>query len=471
MDRRRLFAGIGLTAFLFASPASAQIAPDSLDGDGAGLAYEQHGGFHLEVGGYGSMRFEANDAAAVAESFTLRRFVLETEARWEDRLTVVSEIEYERLSEIGIEREIDAGDGSPGFEQELEGSDGSEIALEQAWAQFDFTPAVGLRFGAVLPPVGRLNAEHDDDRSDLPRRPLIDRGASVLPAPAAWTELGLGLVGETRIGGWDVGWQAFVINGVQLDFAFEERVQSGGAGARSPRVEVAVRPVAGAFNGTNDADAFAGRIAVGPTRGTELAVSGYAGQYTPPWIERSATLSTVGVDGRARVGPVVFQGEALWTRFGGDDRVIVDFARVAIDHAAGAEPGTEPWPGSGVEVSLNGISARRRGFWLEAGVPLPLPNGAWGLEDATLIPVARYERASFADDLRELDFSGGAVTTLERHDRAQERWTTGIAFRPMPRAVFQLAYERNHAVQGAMIDPAVVEKSTNGLLFGMAVGF
>ena len=53
-----------------------------------------------------------------------------------------------------------------------------------------------MRTGGVLVPVGRFNINHDDNRWDLPRRSLIDRGVPVLPSTAAWDELGAGFNGD-----------------------------------------------------------------------------------------------------------------------------------------------------------------------------------------------------------------------------------------------------------------------------------
>ncbi len=440
---------------------------------GAAWAQEEEGpsDFRLDVGGYGSFRFDASDADQGARGFTLRRFVLTTDARWRDRLQVYSEIEYERFSEIEIERGVEAQDGGLAFEQELEGTNGSEIALEQGWGEFRFTDAVGLRFGAVLPPVGRFNLNHDDNVWSFARRPLVDRGASVLPVKAAWTEMGLGLVGEVTAGETPITWQAYVLNGAQLDFAIEEKVQTRDPARDKLELEAVVQPTRGAFDGSNRADAVAGRVAVSPALGSEIAVSGYAGRYTPDWLDHDAFISTIAVDGRHRLGPLTIEGEWMRTQYGELNRVIESFAAAALDHAAETESDETAGLESEIEVALTGVSDTRSGFWVDLGWPIALARGTWGLDDAVVTPVARIERVQWDGNLEELDFAGGQVTSQVREDRAQTRVSLGVAFRPMPQAVFQLAYEHNRATQGAMIDPGVEEKTTNGIVFGMAVGF
>lgn len=460
MNLERMFGtAVALAAVLFLGPAR-------------GVAQEvETDDLTLDIGGYGSFRYEANDVDDLANSITFRRFVVTTDARWKDRLQVYSEIEYERLSEIEVERGVSAENGGLEFEQELEGTNGSEIAVEQAWGQWNFNDAVGLRFGAVLPPVGRFNTNHDDNVWNFPRRPLADRGAAVLPVPAAWTELGLGLVGEAYAGEMPIRWQAYVMNGVTLDFAIEEKVVTRDPSRDILLLEAVVSPTSGAFDGSNETNAFSGRVAISPTLGSEIGVSGYVGDYTPDYLTGDATLFTVGVDGRIRLGPAYLEGEYLHTEYGEMDDVLTEFASVAREHKTFTSSDEAAELESEIEIEVDGMSDTRDGLWIDLGWPIALDRGTWGLDEATVIPVVRYERVTYDGDLAEFDFEGGQVTELEKVDRTQQRISAGLAFRPIPQAVFHLVYERNDAVDGAMIDPGVGVDSTNAVTFGMAFGF
>jgi hypothetical protein len=426
--------------------------------------------YSVSLGGYGSFRYELSDSEAVKNSLTFRRFIVTTEARIANRLRIHSEVEYERLSEIEVERGVERTEGGLEFEQELEGTNGSELAIEQAWAQFDFTRALGLRFGAVLPPVGRFNVEHDDHQWNFPRRPLIDRDANVLPAPAAWTEMGLGLVGEAPIGGWEVSYQAYLLNGVALDFAIEEKVQTRAGQRNKLALEAAVSPTAGSFDGGNTADAVAGRLVVSPTFNSEYAVSAYVGRYTPDFLDGGEPLSTLGMDFRQPVGPAYLEGQLLWTRYHGLSGVLEEFARVAVDQATETEEDETATLESEMEVALSGLSDDRYGFWLDLGFPLQLDRFL-GMDGARVVPVLRYERVRFDDDLDEFAFADGAVTNLIQTDREQGRLSLGVSFRPHPQAVFHFMYERNEAMTASLIDPEAPEDGTNGFVFGMAFGF
>src|SRR5262249_20099840 len=90
----------------------------------------------FKIGGYGSTRFEANDLSKFSDTFTFRRFVLTGDATIGERLRTVVELELERLTELEIERRALVEDGRRGFSQSIEGSDKSEVSLEQAWVQF-----------------------------------------------------------------------------------------------------------------------------------------------------------------------------------------------------------------------------------------------------------------------------------------------------------------------------------------------
>ena len=120
----------------------------------------------VRLNGYGSIRFETNDIASgnnipsgSGTGFTFRRFVLATDAKPAPRIRIYSEIEYERLHELESEKEVDRAIGSSAFKQTLEGNAEGEIAVEQAWGQFNFAENHGVRSGVVLVPVGRVDLD------------------------------------------------------------------------------------------------------------------------------------------------------------------------------------------------------------------------------------------------------------------------------------------------------------------------
>ena len=253
----------------------------------------------VKIGGYGSFRFESNNIDLGPRignlppiqrgfnAFDFRRFVVTLDATPSERLRVYSEIEFERFNAIEIERTaIPENRGLQNragvrFIEEVEGQGGSELAMEQAWAQYDFAKPLALRMGVILPPVGRFNILHDDDYWDLPRRPLVDRGGPVLPVKSAWRELGAGLLGNIPLGQGYLDYQIYAMGGVRLDFSLEE-VVSLRQGRNLLEVEPEIGFASGPFNGTGPTQAFSWRVAYSPKLGHEIAFSGYHGKYTGP---------------------------------------------------------------------------------------------------------------------------------------------------------------------------------------------
>src|SRR5262245_57523717 len=104
----------------------------------------------VTVGGYGSLRYEANTLDKPKPSgFDFRRFVLTADATPNDRLQAYVEIEFERLAEIEVERGVDRSDEGVAFAEELEGGNGGELSIEQMWGQFKFGEPFCVRFGQI----------------------------------------------------------------------------------------------------------------------------------------------------------------------------------------------------------------------------------------------------------------------------------------------------------------------------------
>jgi hypothetical protein len=430
----------------------------------------------IDIGGYGSFRLDAGDAQGVGPSFTLRRFIVTTDARVGSRLRVYSEIEYERLGEIEIERSAGRSSGGLTFEQEVEGTSGSEIAVEQAWAEYRLSKNWDLRFGAILPPVGRFNTKHDDNLWNLPRRPMIDRIGQVLPGRAAWTEMGLGLIGRNDFdSGARLEYQAFLVTGTTLDFSLEEKIQTRDPKRDKLVLEAVVSPTQGAFDGSNRADAGTARISISPSLGSEYAVSAYFGQYTPDYLDVDESMVTLGFDFLQRMSTLQIEGEFLFTSYGGVDRTLDSFARSALESSTETTSSETGKLESEIEIVLNGLSDRRYGLWLDVSRPIALEPGALGLNDAVLTPVIRYERMWIDDAVKDFAFSGGVPTTLVRESVEQDRLSMGLAFRPVPGTVFNLIYSRSNAIKGEMIDPINgsdgSNSTQNSVTFGLAVGF
>lgn len=261
----------------------------------------------VHVGGYGSFRYETNDLEDFNNGFDFRRFVHTLNARPAQRLHFNFELEFERFTALELEREIKSSPGGTEIEQVLEGSNKSELKIEQAWAQYDIVPWLNFRAGVLLMPVDRLNLMHDDKRWNIPCRPLVDRGVPVLPVDLAWTELGAGIVGEIPLGKQGLlSYQLYGVNRVVLDTEIKEEAEfqqgEGGVLART----VKLRPINGPFDkDLNKGKAVAARVSLSPNLGSEVAISGYVGDYTPDFLKASKKIRkkpTDHVHGRGATG-------------------------------------------------------------------------------------------------------------------------------------------------------------------------
>jgi hypothetical protein len=435
----------------------------------------------VRLGGYGSIRYEGSSLDDQKHTFTYRRFVLTADANIAPRLRAYAELEFERFRELELEKKIGPQDGGLAAEQTVEGTEGSEIALEQAWLQYDLKDWLRFRGGAVLVPLGRFNINHDDNRWDLPRRSLVDRGVPVLPVDAAWDELGAGFLGDFEVG--DQGrldYQMYVVNGAFLDFQFEQIAQTRFPEPAKNTIEVKLDPSTGTFGqDVKDAKAFTGRLAYSPWLGSEVAGSWYYGQYTPDFLANEDIWS-VGVDGRTGWGPFELEGEWVLTQFDGIGTVARQLARTARNQSAEAENGDLE---SEVEFELADLARRKHGYWLEARYrfwPSFLSSTVFGryFDDPRLIAVVRGEQVFLDGLVDEVDFRGQRLTLFETDDRRVDRITAGLAYRPVPLVVFQLAYEFTNTNSGKSLSSVTNflaagphEDQNHGILVGAAFGF
>jgi len=431
----------------------------------------------VKVGGYGSMRFEASDLADQKNSFVFRRFVLTTDANIAPRLRANFELEFERFRKLEVEKSYTPGTA----EQGIEATNHSEISLEQAWLQYDLASWLRLRTGAILVPLGRFNISHDDNRWDLPRRSLVDRGVPVLPSTAAWDELGAGFNGDVDLGDEALlNYQVYVMNGVSLDSEFEQKIEQEGNNPPNVVSEVNISPSTGGFaEDVKDAKAVAGRIALSPWLGHEIAGSWYYGQYTPDFLGRQ-DLWSLAADGRTGHGPFELEGEAVFTRFEGTQQVATELARTAIDQSSQS---SDPGVSSEAEFELSNLARSKYGYWLEARYrfwPEFLNRTVLGKPFANpqLSAVLRGEQVWLDDLVNEVDFSGGTLTAFDTSNRRVDRFTVGLAYRPVPLVVFQLAYEYTQTNDGQSLAgvtnylPARPhESNVNTLMLGTAFGF
>lgn len=443
------------------------------------------------VGGYGSVRFESSDIDAHNTGFTHRRYVLAVNSQVVDRLQTYLELEFERFTELELEKGIDAGNDEFELSQAIEGTNGSEISIEQAWARYTINPGLHVDFGALLVPVGRFNIQHDDNQWVLPRRSLVDRGAPVLPVNAAWTELGAGIAGTTAIGDALLDYRLYAFNGSTVDFEFENELEVAAEDGEDTELESIIEaefgPSRGAFEGNaNDSIAFAGRLGLRPAPGHEIAVSGYAGNYVPSFLNRDETLWSFGIDGLHRVNGFEIEYEVITTHFDNLAGIADSFAGRVLSKEREINGTVEDaaFATHKIEFTLarNVMASDKTGYWIEIRRPFWIDslNDTFlgrAFSNPQLIPTFRMEQVFFNNQLQSIEFDGGKVTEFRTRDAHVNRATLGLGFRPVPEWVISLAGEYTWTPENSLagltnyIAAGDSEDDNFSLLLGASFGF
>lgn len=434
---------------------------------------------YFKLGGYGSIRFSTDSAEGVHDTFTLRRFVLTTDALISSKFRIYSELEFERFRKVEVEQTFSNSEGGIATSSSIEGTNNSEISLEQAWFQLDFKDYIRLQGGGVLVPIGRFNINHDDNAWNLPRRPLVDRGVPVLPTTSAWDELGLGLNGDIHLGEKQkLDYRIYVVNGATLGSQIDTKVFSHGTNGDELEVEGELKINTGTFSqDVKDAKAVTGRIAYSPALGHEVGFSGYWGRYTPDFLA-GENLTIFGFDWLSTFGSFDVEAEYVLTHFGGLDNVLQSFATAVGDTAASAET---PVFETKIQFEPSQLASTKQGYWIELRYhfrPKWLTNSFFGkhFSDPQLIPVVRWEQAFLNGLVTDFQATNGIVTSLVKENRRVDRITAGFAFRLNPLAVFQLAYEYTQTNKGGTLASVTnylptASSTNNSFMFGAAFGF
>lgn len=306
------------------------------------------------------------------------------------------------------------------FTSELEFEDGTEeIALETAVLDVTLHPALVLRGGVVLPPVGAFNQNHDSPRWDFVDRPLV----STEIIPATLSEVGFGIYGRAYRGRVGASYDLYLTNGLA------DGVVSNDVG----RTCVPCGKGASLFSqDTNGAPAVSGRVAALHRGVGEVGLSFYTTLYNRfaldgEEVDDRRRLTLVALDGQARLGRLALRGEAA-----------VAFVDVPAD--------------------LADLYGRRQwGFHLDGVFLLAAPR-VFG-RPAPLSAVLRLEAVDF--------HAGTFETTGERIHDETLAIVPGLSFRPVPETVVLLNYRR-HRTRDLAGNPAV---RTGGFQFGFATYF
>lgn len=136
----------------------------------------------LLLGGYGEVHYNQPFGNDTKNNGTLdvHRIVLLMGYNFTNRLSFISEIEFEHVSEVYV---------------------------EQAFLQYKLNNYINLRGGLILIPMGIINEYHEPTTFNGVERPLVDKHIT----PTTWREVGFGLTGN--ILPVSLRYQLYVVNG------------------------------------------------------------------------------------------------------------------------------------------------------------------------------------------------------------------------------------------------------------------
>jgi hypothetical protein len=355
---------------------AAAAADTSQHGYGPAASKVYRTGHGVSIGGYGEMlytrfagRFDDGQRANVADRLDFLRGVVYVGYRWNDRWLLNSELEWEHANT----------------------DKGGEAAVEFAYLDYLYRPALSFRAGLLLMPVGFINELHEPTVFLGAKRPDVER----LIIPSTWREGGFGLYGESG----PLSYRAYAVTALDASgFSAEEGLHEGSA--------------EGADAKAND---FAGvaRLDWTPTPGLLLGASGY-------WGHTGQDLRTA--EGRPiAIGTSLFEGHLEWKWRGLELRGLAVQANLgdvaALDRI----------------LELQGeqsIGERLRGGYVQLAYDLfaRRPHG-----EQALLPFARWESynlqarvpAGFAAD------PANDVSSL----------TLGLVYRPIDSVVFKADFQ------------------------------
>lgn len=297
----------------------------------------------VSVGGYGEILYSdfsgRNDSGAPSgedDRLDLLRAVLYFGYKWNDRILLNSEIEFEHAT---------TGEGA---------EEKGEVSVEFVYLDFLVKKGFNARIGLVLVPLGIINEMHEPTTFPGVLRPRVE--TQVLPS--TWSENGAGVFGETR---W-LSYRAYVVAGLDaLGFSAKDGIRGG-------RQE-------GSQSLANDF-AFTGRLDVTGLPGLIAGVSAFSGDAGQGRIPAHARVTLFDVHSLIQWRGL--EGRGLWSHGS-----IGNTAQ--IDEALGILPG-----------SSASVGGKIRGWYLQGAWDLfSLRENA----RQSFAPFLRYEALDTQDSV------------------------------------------------------------------------
>src|SRR5699024_8918258 len=223
-------------------------------------------------------------------SFEMRRFNIFIASKISNRITLMSELEFEH----GVE----------------------EIALETALIDFEVNTALNFRGGILLTPIGSYNVNHDSPQWEFVDRPLVTTEI----IPSTLSEMGVGIFGKFFPGDLTLTYDLYLTNGLS-----ESGPEAGMVLNKEGRIRIASGKAEDQFSTSgNGRPSVAARLAVGNYNLGEIGFSYYGGIYNEYMeegdiIDNKRRLDLVAVDYNAKLPIAEITGELVYANIDLDD--------------------------------------------------------------------------------------------------------------------------------------------------------
>ena len=320
--------------------------------------------------------------------FTILRGVVFVGYRLSDRLILNSEIRVDRnLFDRGVS--TFAKDYNPPTVDDVEGS------LDQAYLDYVMSPALTLRAGVILLPVGLYNEYHRPDEN-LGTRPALGQFYTY---PSIWHALGFGIAG-TKYG---FDYRVYVVNGLNAAGFSEFGVRGG----RETSWDTISHP------------SMVFRADYHPFPGGTIGVTYYTGNSGIFLPDRT-------VDLKIHTTFKDLHGQVLWKG-----------AFVQAQYSKGLLHSTPELNQVLEKRGRHGIGKRIVSGFVEGGW-----NLLWTRRDGSMLrPYLRGEASNPQDALPPPSLDLGL---RKNHQLDFIDWNIGVEYRPIPRLILKPEYERIH---------------------------
>jgi hypothetical protein len=227
----------------------------------------------VSIGGYAQIDYNEPDGSAPGK-LDVHRLVMFLGYKFNEKVSFMSEIEYEHVSEVYV---------------------------EQAYLKYKANENFNVLAGLMLVPMGIINEFHEPTTFYGVERPNVDNYI----APTTWREIGIGFSG--KIDNASLKYQAYLFNGFK-SYAAGAGILRGSDGFRKGRQKGA-ESVVNSPNLSTKLDYYG-------IPGLRLGLSGYFGktQTDDSSIEASTVgISMIGLDARYKYNNLELRGQYIHT--------------------------------------------------------------------------------------------------------------------------------------------------------------